>query len=61
MKNEMNGGNEKREKYTCVCMCVLVCVREREGVKRVEKEMAIVFVQRDLLRRKKRDREKGNE
>lgn len=37
MKNEMNGGNEKREKHTCVCMCVRVCERERrceEGGKR---------------------------
>ena len=45
----------------CMYVCTCVCEREREGVKRVEKEMAIVFVQRDLLRRKKRDREKGNE
>lgn len=37
MKNEMNGPNEKREKHTCVCTCVRVCVRERrceEGGKR---------------------------
>lgn len=45
--------------YVRVYVCV--CVREREGAKRVEKEMVIVFVQRDLLRRKERDREKGNE
>lgn len=36
MKNEMNGGNEKREKHTCVCTCVRVCerVKVRRGWKK---------------------------